>query len=57
MQKMILKLFIPSINEYFDISAPADLEIGVLTSVLAEATEEMFPGRYKVSHQEILLQK
>ena len=57
MQKLILKIYIPSINEYFDVSVPADLEVAILTTLLAEAAEEMFSGRYKVSHQEILLQK
>ena len=57
MQKLVLKLYVPSVGEYFDMSAPADLEIAELTAVLAKAAEELYPGRYKSSHQEILIQK
>lgn len=55
MEKILVSLFVPSVQEKYDLFVPADLEIGTLSSVLANGVHDLCNGRYCVSEKEMLL--
>lgn len=55
MDKILVSLFVPSVQENFDLFVPSDLEIGTLSSVLANAVHDLSNGRYCVSEKERLI--
>lgn len=54
MEKRLIGLYVPAVQERFDLLAPVDLEIAALTALLARGVEEMCAGRYTPSRQELL---
>jgi hypothetical protein len=57
MDKILVCLFVPAVQQSFDLFVPPDLEIGKLTSVIAGGVEELCRGQYVSSHEEMLSQK
>ena len=57
MDKILIRLLVPAVGDDFDLFVPAGLEIGVLTSLLAEGVNELCGGRYNLSGEEMLNQK
>lgn len=55
MEKILVSLFVPAVQEKYDLFVPSDLEIGTLSSVLANAIHDLSNGRYSVSEKEMLL--
>lgn len=54
MEKILIGLYAPSIEEHFDIFVPADLPVNELAGLLATALEQSTNGRYRKSGQEML---
>lgn len=54
MEKRLVGLYVPAVQERFDLLVPADLDIASLTALLTSGVEEMCGGRYTTSHQELL---
>lgn len=54
MEKKLIGLYVPAVQERFDLLVPADLDIAALTKLLTDGVEEMCTGRYSPSHQELL---
>ncbi|MBQ5397826.1 MAG: EsaB/YukD family protein [Ruminococcus sp.] len=57
MNKILIKLFVPAANLFFDILAPADLVIEELIKVLANGVNYMSDGAYAPSGGETLSQR
>lgn len=57
MNKVLIKLYVPAIYEYFDIFAPIDVPIGELNGIIASGVEELTSRRYIVSGCEQLCLK
>lgn len=55
MEKILVNLFVPSVQEKYDIFVPSNLEIGVLVSVLANGVQDLCNGRYCQSEKEMLI--
>jgi len=54
MEKRLVGLYVPAVQERFDVLVPADLDIASLTKLLTDGVEEMCEGRYAPSHRELL---
>lgn len=54
MEKRLIGLYVPAVQERFDLLVPMDLDIAVLTKLLVNGVEEICEGRYAPSHQEML---
>ena len=50
----LIGLYVPAVQERFDLFVPTDLEISALTELLAQGVCELCKGRYLMSHQEML---
>ncbi len=57
MKKILVSLFVPAVQEKYDLFVPSELEIRALSSVLANAICDLCNGRYCVSGKERLLRK
>ena len=55
MEKILINLFVPSVQEKYDLFVPSDLEIGVLTGILANGVRDLCNGRYCISEKEMLI--
>lgn len=55
MDDLLLNLEIPSLQESFDIFAPAELKIGQLAEILANGISDLTNGRYSISGREMLM--
>lgn len=55
MDKILVSLFVPSVQEKYDLFVPSDLDIGSLASTLANAVQDLCNGRYSVSEKERLI--
>lgn len=54
MEKRLIGLYVPAVQERFDLLVPMDLDVATLTKLLVNGVEEMCEGRYTPSHQELL---
>lgn len=54
MEKKLIGLYVPAVQERFDLLVPVDMDIAVLTKLLVDGVEEICAGRYTPSHQEML---
>lgn len=54
MEKRLIGLYVPAVQERFDLLVPMDLDVVALTKLLVNGVEEMCEGRYAPSHQELL---
>ena len=54
MEKKLIGLYVPAVQERFDLLVPTDLDIASLTALLANGVGELCEGRYSPSHQELL---
>ena len=54
MEKKLIGLYVPAVQERFDLLVPTDLEVAALTGLLVNGVEEICAGRYAPSHQELL---
>ena len=54
MEKRLIGLYVPAVQERFDLLVPMDLDIATLTGLLVNGVEEMCAGRYAPSRQELL---
>ena len=54
MEKKLIGLYVPAVQERFDLLVPADLDIAALTVLLTNGVEELCEGRYAPSHHELL---
>lgn len=57
MNKVLIEVCVPAIDEHFDIFAPTDVPIGELTEILASGVSEISNGSYVVSGAEQLCLK
>lgn len=55
MDKILISLFVPSVQEKYDLFVPVDLEIGILAGILANGVHDLCDGRYCVSGKEMLI--
>lgn len=49
MNKVLIEINIPALKEHFDIFLPVDIQIGILSEVIADGVAEITDGRYVVS--------
>ena len=56
MEKLLINLFVPAVQESYDVFVPADLELHILTKVLSDSIPELDNNRYSVSGREMLIQ-
>ena len=54
MDKVLINLYIPTVNRSFDLFAPMDLKIGELTKVLVSGVVYMCEGSYFASGKEMV---
>lgn len=54
MEKKLVGLYVPAVQEKFDLLVPVDLEIRTVTALLTNGVKELCPGRYTPSGQETL---
>lgn len=54
MEKRLIGLYVPAVQERFDLLVPVSLDIAALTRLLVNGVEEICEGRYAPSHQELL---
>ena len=54
MDKKLVGLYVPAVQERFDLLVPAGLEIGVLTRLLAGGVNDLCKGRFAPSGRETL---
>lgn len=54
MRKILVRLFVPSVNRTFDLFVPLDLEIGKLTQVIVSGVIYLCNGSYISSNEEML---
>ena len=54
MEKVLVNLFVPSLDENFDIYIPKFLTVGEITPLIAQMMEELTQHRYMSSGQEII---
>ncbi len=54
MEKKLIGLYVPAVQERFDILVPTDVEVAVLTRLLADGVCELCQGRFVPSRQETL---
>lgn len=55
MEKILINLSVPSVQENYDVFVPSDLEIGTLVCVLASGVQDLCNGRYSISEKEMLI--
>lgn len=55
MDKILVNLFIPSVQESYDLFVPVDMEISGLIALLAEGVFELSNNRYGISGKEQLI--
>lgn len=54
MEKKLIGLYVPAVQERFDILVPIELEIGVLTGLLTDGVCELCQGHFIPSRKETL---
>lgn len=54
MRKTLIGLYVPAVQEHFDLLVPPDLEIGSLTGLLMNGVTELCGGRYTPSEKGML---
>lgn len=54
MEKILIRLEVPSVNACYDVFIPRELKIGALTALLADCVSNITEGRYKPSGEEML---
>ena len=54
MDKKLISLYVPAVQERFDLMVPMELEIGVLTRLLTDGVRELCKGRFSPSGKETL---
>jgi len=54
MEKRLIGLYVPAVQERFDLLVPVNLDIASLTGLLVNGVEELCEGRYAPSHLEWL---
>ena len=52
--KRLVNVYVPAIDEAFDVRIPSDMSIGTIKKLIAESIEKMSSGRYVASGGEIL---
>ena len=57
MNRALIELYVPAINEHFDIFAPTDVPIHKLNKIIAAGVNEITNGIYAVSQEEQLCMK
>ena len=55
MEKILVNLFVPSVQKNFDLFIPQDVEIGKLTEALKSGVAYMCPARFMPSGNEVML--
>lgn len=54
MRKTLVGLYVPAVQQRFDLLVPPDLEIGALTGLLAKGVAELCAGRYTPTEKAML---
>ena len=54
MRKKLIGLYVPAVQEHFDLLVPPDLEIEVLAGLLMDGVTELCGGRYTPSEKKML---
>ena len=54
MEKKLIGLYVPAVQERFDLLGPVDEEVSVLIRLLADGVCELCQGRFTPSRQETL---
>ena len=57
MNKILVEVYVPAIGEHFEIFAPVDIPIGVVTKVITDGVVEVTNERYVASNCEQLCLK
>lgn len=57
MDKLLIGIFVPAINEHFDLFMPADVPINELKLIISNGIAELTNGKYIVSGYEQLCLK
>ena len=55
MEKVLVELFVPSIQKSFELMVPQDIPISRLTGVLADGVKQMCPERFSPFGRETLI--
>lgn len=55
MDKILIRLDVPSVGKSYDLFVPANLVIARLCTVLADSVSELCNGRYGISGKEMLV--
>ena len=54
MEKKLIGLYVPAVQERFDLLVPVDVKVSVLAGLLADGVSELCRGRFVPSRQETL---
>lgn len=54
MEKKLIGLYVPAVQERFDLLVPMDMEVAELTGLLTRGVCELCKGRFVPSYQETL---
>lgn len=54
MDKLLIRLWVPAVQETFDLFVPADMTISELIKVLVRGVEDLCGGKYESSRREML---
>ena len=57
MDKLLVRLLVPVVQNCFDLFVPRDMEITTLTALMVEGVETLYKGRFSTSEPAVLLQK
>ena len=57
MDKILVRLLVPAVQQSFDLFVPPDLKISVLTNLMSEGLETICKDRFNSTEMPFLLQK
>lgn len=57
MDKVLVKVYVPSLEDSFEIFIPKDLRLYEIIGFISQAVEQYSEGQYRSNHKEILCEK
>lgn len=57
MNKLLIKVYVPALEDDFDIFIPDDLQLNEVISFISKAVEQYSEGQYRSNSKEILCEK
>lgn len=57
MNKVLIKVYVPSLAEEYEIFIPADVRMNEIIEFISSAIEQHSEGQYRSSHREVLCEK